>query len=63
MNWRCIVFGHQWTAFRHWADDAPRIVRASLEYLNDTTHVRDCERCGKRQTAPDYRAALKQEAG
>lgn len=50
MNLRCIFKSHDWTPWRRWSDDAPRIVRSSLEYLNDHTAIRDCRRCKERQT-------------
>ncbi len=49
MNWRCIFKGHVWGEWVPWWQDAPRIVRASLECLNDKTMVRMCRRCGKIQ--------------
>jgi hypothetical protein len=47
---RCFLIGHDWTPWRHWARRAPRIVRASMEYLNDSTHSRDCQRCGAHES-------------
>lgn len=49
MGLRCFFRGHDWTPWRRWSDDAPRIVRSYLEYLNDDTAIRDCRRCEKRQ--------------
>jgi hypothetical protein len=57
MNVRCFFKGHDWTPWQHWSRDRPRIVRASLEYLNDTTNVHTCKRCGRYVTErPRWRA-------
>jgi hypothetical protein len=48
----CFFKGHTWGDWFPWWHNAPRIVFASLEYLNDKTIYRDCSRCGKRQTQP-----------
>jgi len=48
--WKCFWQGHQWTPWRHWSYDAPRIVRASMECMNDPTEVRNCLKCSKKQS-------------
>lgn len=47
MSWTCFFKGRSWPDWKPWWHDAPRIVFASIEYLNDTRHVRKCARCGK----------------
>ena len=47
MGFRCLFKGHDWPRWKWWHHNAPRIVFASLEYLNDTTVIRTCQRCGK----------------
>lgn len=49
MKLSCLFKGHEWTEWRMWYVGKPRIVFASIEYLNDPTEVRECRRCGKHQ--------------
>jgi hypothetical protein len=51
---QCLVKGHDWTEWQHWSLSRPRIVRASLECLNDRTQERKCQRCGLVQFAPPH---------
>jgi hypothetical protein len=50
MRWIiCMFKGHKWGDWFPWWHDAPAIVFASMEYMNDTRIYRDCARCGKHQ--------------
>lgn len=46
---RCLFRGHAFGGWYPWHRDAPRIVFASLEYMNDRREFRDCARCGCQQ--------------
>lgn len=55
MGLACLFKGHDWSPWKMWWHNAPRIVFASLEYMNDSTTVRQCQRCGRRDQSKRHR--------
>lgn len=55
----CFLGFHSWSPWYPWWRDAPRIVFAALEYMNDPTEISDCVCCSKRRSRNPYETGAK----